>query len=168
MSDTRVDVGECRCPGAPHPNDWVELYPEPTIAMGSAVMAAIRASGDDNMVLQGNMAVSYVLFGIKAWSFIGEDGDPIAINPSHEAWPSVVNKLLPWAHGGKEVVDRADGLYSEAILRPLLSRTSTQSQGGQMDGLTSATPSTSPQPQKQSQPSSPAGMAGKRSVAQGR
>jgi hypothetical protein len=155
MSETLVKVGECRCPGAPHPEDWVELHPQATFPMGTAVMAAIRAAGEDNITLQGLMGQAYVLFGIKAWSFVGPDGDPIPVNHTTREWPQLVVSLLPWAHGGAELVDAADDLYSEDILRPLMGRTSKQSQAGQMDGSTSATQHTSQPLRERSQPSLP-------------
>lgn len=155
MERTRVEVGECRCFGAPHPVDWVELHPEVTMAMGTAVMAAVRASGDNQAILEGMMSECYVAFGIRKWSFTDEDGNPIYITTARPGWMDLVNRLLPWNNGGSELVDAADGLYSEDILRPLRSLTSKLSPAGPMEGSTSATQLPSPPPPTLPEPSLP-------------
>jgi len=162
--DVIVKVGECRCPGAPHPEDWVGMHPQATVSIGAAIYGAVRASGDDNVMLQGHFARIFTAFGIRSWSFVDEAGDPIPIDPSQSGWQDLIDTLLPWANGGQQVSEHGDQLYSMAILRPLLSRTSKQSQGGQMAGLTSATPASLPAPRKRSRRSSPVASAGKRSV----
>lgn len=156
MERTRVALPGCICPGSPHRDgDWVELAPRPTPAMGTAIMAAVRGTAN-RFTLEGYMAEAYMTFGIRAWSFVDEEGDGIPVDPAAPEWRETVEELLPWAQGGAEVVDRADSLYSEEVLRPLLSRTSTSSQGGQMDGSTSPTPASGPSRPKRSTPSSPA------------
>lgn len=139
MEGPRVDVGECRCPGATHPSDWVELWPSVPIAVGASVMAAIRESGDDETVLQGQLARIYVTLGVRAWSFVDADGRGIPVRPTGSGWADVVAELLPWDRGGAEVANMGDELYSEAILRPLMSRSSTRSPGGRTAGSTSPT-----------------------------
>lgn len=153
---TRVQLEGCRCPGSPHRDgDWVELAPRATPAMGTAIMAAVRGTAN-RFNLEGYMAEAYLTFGIRAWSFTDEDGDNVPVDPIAPDWRETVEELLPWADGGVAVVEKADALYSEEVLRPLLSRTSTSSQAGQMDGSTSHTQPTGPKHPKQSTPSSPA------------
>ena len=160
MERTRVEVGACRCPGAPHPADWVELSGSVPIMVGIGVLSAIRAAGDDEGRLEALMARTYVRYGLVDWSFVDSDGRRVFIDPSSAEWGETVDRLLPWDAGGQEVAEAADALYSEAVLRPLMSRTSRQSQGGPMDGSTSATPLHGPKRQKRSKPSSRRATAG--------
>ena len=169
MTEVLVPVGACRCPGTPHTDgDWVELRPSPTIDIGSAIYAAVANVGDDPVQLQVEMTRAFLRFGIVAWSFTDERGDPVPIRPRSTDFGDVISRLLPFSDGGFLVADRADELYSEEVLRPLMTRLSLmRSQGGQTVGSTSPTPRSLPTPAKRSGPSSPAGMAGKRSVGQG-
>lgn len=162
-----VPVGECRCPGTPHTEgDWVELRAEPTIDIGSAVYAAVANVGDDPMALQVEMGRAYLRYGIVAWSFTDAKGDPIPIQPRKPGYDELVAGLLPFSRGGFEVADKADSLYSEVVLGPLMTRLSSiASLGGQTAGSTSATRHTSPRPAKRSARSSPVGSDGRRSEA---
>ena len=160
--DERVAVGGCRCPGAPHPDDWVELEPRPTFPMGTAFHAAIPEAAGDSVVLQGLWARVFIRFGVKRWSFVDDDGSAVDISVES------AERLLPWADGGRTVVDAADRLYTAELLRPSLGRTSKSSRGGQMDGSTSPTPATGSTTRKRSPSSSPAdGAAGKLSAVPG-
>lgn len=155
-----VDVGACRCPGAPHPVDRVALAPRAPIEVGAAVMGAIRAAGDREGALHGLLARSYVL-GIRDWTFLDEAGHRIRPDVTSDGFSALVDELLPWSNGGADVADKADELYSEEVLRPLISRTSRLSQGGRTDGSTSPTPDTGPKPPEPSSPSSPSDTDGK-------
>lgn len=168
MTDVLVPVGACRCPGTPHTDgDWVELRPSPTIDIGSAIYAAVANVGDDPVQLQVEMTRAYLRFGIAAWSFTDELGAPIPIQPRRPEFGDVISRLLPFGAGGFEVADRADDLYSEEVLRPLMTRLSRMpSPAGRMAGSTSATPRSLPTPAKRSRPSSPADTAGSRSADQ--
>lgn len=170
MSTTRVPVGACRCPGSPHgEGDWVQLRPEATIDIGAAIYAAINSVGDDPTMLQVEMTRAYLRYGIEAWSFLDLAGAPVPIRPRAPDFLDVVSDLLPLERGGFEVANAADALYSEVVLRPLMTRPlPTRSQGGQTVGSTSPTRATSPKRPKRSPRSSPRGMAGKRSVDQDR
>jgi hypothetical protein len=132
--------------------------------MGAAVVAAIRKVGDDPTLLTGEMARVYMTQGIVAWSFLDDEGEPVAVRPNAMEWPALVEKWLPWWEGGMTVADAADTLYSSRILRPLLNRTSKQSPGGPMDGSTSVTRTTSPRHPKPSRQSSRTDSDGKPSV----
>lgn len=152
----RVEVGPCRCmPDFPHGTDWVELAPELPIDMGAAVYAAIRAAKGDDIRLQGLMARAYVQFGVVRWSFTDDDGDPIRVQTASADWPDTLDRLLPWGRGGQAVAEKCDELYSDEVLRPFLSRPSTQSPDGATVGSTSAIRDTGrkrPTPSRQSSP----------------
>lgn len=162
--DTRVMVGACRCPrtnlegepipGLPHAEDWVELYEQVPIRVGSAVLYAIRVAGNDEGRLTALMSDAYVRYGIRSWSFTDEQGRPISVDPTGQEWTDDVARLLPWDQGGAEVADRADDLYGNKVLRPLVERSSTPSAPGPMAVQTSASPSTGPRHRKRSKQSS--------------
>ena len=166
MTDVLVSVGACRCPGTPHGDgDWVELRPSPTIDIGSAVYAAVANVGDDPVQLQVEMTRAFLRFGIVAWSFTDEHGASIPIQPRRPEFGEVISRLLPFGNGGFDVADRADSLYSEEVLRPLMTRLSKMpSPAGRMAGSTSPTPRSLPTPAKRSKPSSRPSTAGKPSV----
>jgi len=168
MTDVLVSVGACRCPGTPHGDgDWVELRPSPTIDIGSAIYAAVANVGDDPVQLQVEMTRAFLRFGIVAWSFTDDRGDPIPIRPRAADFGDVISRLLPFSAGGFDVADRADSLYSEEVLRPLMTRLSQMRlQGGRTVGSTSPPPATLSMPRKRSRRSPPAGTAGKPSVVQ--
>ena len=163
MTDVLVPLGACRCPGTPHTDgDWVELRPSPTIDIGSAIYAAVANVGDDPVQLQVEMTRAFLRFGIVAWSFTDDRGDPIPIQPRKTDFGDVISRLLPFSDGGFTVADRADDLYSEEVLRPLMTRLSSmRSLGGQTVGSTSATRTTSRKPATRSEPSSPASSDGR-------
>lgn len=165
MTDVRVPVGACRCPGSPHEEgDWVELRSAPTIDIGSAVYAAVANVGDDPMALQVELGRAYLRYGITAWSFTDARGEPLPITPRRPGFDETVSRLLPFSQGGFDVSDMADTLYSEEVLRPLTTRLSTmRSQDGQTDGSTSPTLPSTPTRPKRSRPSSRAATAGRRS-----
>lgn len=149
MSDpVRVDVGGCRCPGTPHPSDWVELAPAPSVALGIAALYVIRAS-ENEADLRGALAGVYLRNGIVAWSFVDEDRRPVKVAPD------AIERLLPFADGGLLVADAADALYSNEVLRPLVARSSISSPDGPTAASTSPSPSTGTSLPTDSSPSSP-------------
>jgi hypothetical protein len=117
MTDVLVSVGACRCPGTPHGDgDWVELRPSPTIDIGSAIYAAVANVGDDPVQLQVEMTRAFLRFGIVAWSFTDDRGDPIPIRPRAADFGDVISRLLPFSAGGFDVADQ--GLVVLRVLRP--------------------------------------------------
>jgi hypothetical protein len=117
-------------------------------------MQVIRTSGDDELKLQAGLARAYTLYGIHAWSFVDEHNSPVPVDSGDIAWSDTVTQLLPWDRGGADLTEVADRLYSQGVLRPLLSRTSKSLPGGQMDGSTSATQASGQSRQKRSKQSS--------------
>lgn len=152
----RVEVGPCRCmPDFPHGQDWVDLAPEIPVDMGAAVYAAIRSAKGDDIRLQGLMARAYVQFGVVRWSFTDDEGEPVRVQTSSADWPDLLDHYLPWGRGGQVVAEKCDELYSDEVLRPFLSRPSTQLPDGQMVGSTSAIRPTGQKPRTQSGRHSP-------------
>ena len=149
----RIELEGCRCPGAPHARDWVEVIRNASLPLGAAVIAAIREADGDAAIAQGRMAEMALHFGIERWSFVDANGDPEPIDPEGVA------RLLPF-NDAFLVADRVIDLHGDEILRPLTSRTSTRSQGGQTAGSTSPTPASGRPPRRRSAPSSPTSTDG--------
>ena len=136
------------------------------IAVGAGFMAALRASGGNEVRLQGLLGQLYVEHGIRAWSFVDAEGDSIPVDSGAYDWRDTIDRLLPWDKGGAAVMDKADELYSEEVLRPLVGRSLTQLRAGQTDGLIPATQPSQPPAPKPSRRSSRTSSAGKPSEAQ--
>jgi len=136
MQPVAVNVGPCRCIGGaddpPHPDgDVVYLAPEPSLSLGLAANGAIAAAGDDPARLEVTLGRVFIDMGIVDWTFTDADGDPEPITPA------TIDRLLPWGRGGSAVAERANDLYAEAILRPLLERSQNSSQPGRTNDSTS-------------------------------
>ena len=131
---TVVTLADCRCPGSPHPaGDTVTLRAEPSVPMGTAAWAVFSIGGT-LWDLQARFAEVWLRYGIVDWSFLDAEGEPEPITPSN------IERLLPFNHGGLEVSEAADALYSDPVLSPLVARRSKPSPP------TPTAPSTSPSP----------------------
>lgn len=131
-----VPVGYCPCAGTPHPDgDIVYLHAELSAAGGMAVQGFI--SEPDPIRLQELLARVWLGHGVAAWTFLDDDGKPIPLTPEN------VVRALPYAKGGRLVADKADALYAEAVLAPLLERVAEleKLQASSPPGLTPASPS---------------------------
>jgi hypothetical protein len=127
-----VRVRDCACPGTPHPEgDLVYILPKIGLEGGTAAQVdfsttqreipltdADRASEDDptprrrlfSQTLQRRWMVTFVRFGAVGWNLVDENG-PL---------PFDVEELLSDFDLAYPVADRADDLYAEAVMRPLL------------------------------------------------
>lgn len=144
----------------------MELAPPVPIAVGAGFMAAIQAAGGDEVRLTALLTQVYVQHGIRAWSFVDADGEPILVEPGSRSWPDTLETWLPWHLGGATVADKADELYSKDVLRPLTSRPSTRSAAGQTVGSISPTQPSQRTRQARSRRSSQTASDGKPSVVQ--
>lgn len=121
-------------PGSSAPNivelpngHTVTLRPEVTVPIGIAALSVIKQGGGQAVIEAGLSAV-YLRLGIESWDF----DEPVT--------PENVERLLPYADGGLEVAERADSLYSETVMRPLVKRMAAFS------APSSTPPKTSPGP----------------------
>lgn len=122
----RISVGACRCPGAPHAEDAVFLEPTLTNPMGAAAWSAIRSAATASDA-EGGVAGVYLRLGIRNWTFVDEAGNPEPITPDN------IERLLPFAHGGSELVEQANKLYVDDLMAPLLrqrAKSATSSDAG--------------------------------------
>lgn len=139
-----VRLDGCYCPGKPHDTDIVYLAPELPMAGGMAAQSAISDGMSDSLRLQELLAEVWTRFGIVGWNLVDEDG-PLPLTPAN------IKAALPYGKGGRQVAEKADDLYAEDILRPLVERVTSTSPRGRTNGSTS-TPrrSTSKRPSRSS------------------
>jgi len=172
-----VNIGECRCPGAPRPHpdgDTVTLVPRLTLPMAASLKTRMLSAdlGDDSIAaVQFSLVSGYLRaapFGaILSWSFL-EEGPELKGQPTFEPVPITsenVERLLPWANGGEEVAETADRLYGADFLAPFLRRINTSSNTGRTGTSTSATTSSSRprrSPAKRSSPPASVGLKPRR------
>jgi hypothetical protein len=145
-----VRLPECWCPGTPHEADLVYLAPSISMAGGLAARAIVIDEVDqgvDPIRLQERLAVVWIRHGIVGWNLVDEEGQPL---PLDEA---TVRAALPYGKGGRLVADKADDLYNEDIMSPLVAMSRSSSPRGRTNGSTSATPAST---RKRRSPSSTA------------
>lgn len=131
-----VPVNYCPCAGTPHPDgDIVYLYPELSMPGGMAAQGAISEGLTDPVRLQELLARVWISHGVAAWTFLDDEGQPIPVTPHNVA------RALPYAKGGRLVAEKADDIYSGAILAPLADRLKGLSPPGSTPG---SRPGTSP------------------------
>lgn len=130
--------GGCQCPGTPHERDEVYLLPRLTWDGGVAADAVLSdlPMTTDGRVDTGRLAAmlcrAYLENQVSGWNLTDENG-PI---------PYSSEKLLSDWDIARVVGDKADDLYSDALLAPLVAAASTSSQRGRTAPSTSArTPS---------------------------
>jgi hypothetical protein len=128
-----VHVGACRCPGTPHASgDEVYLAPEASMTMGLRGNGAISKADNDAAQLEILLGRVFIEEGITGWTFTDEDGE-IGVTPAN------IERLLPWGKGGSLVAEKANDLYGEAVLGPLVRKSLSTSAPGQTNGSTSRT-----------------------------
>lgn len=141
--EVRLDA--CYCPNTPHEADIVYLAPSLSMAGGMAAQAAIADGFADQIRLQELLAQVWVRFGVVGWNLVDEDGADLPLNAE------TISAALPYGKGGRLVAERADDLYAEDILAPLVARLRNTSRSGRTNGSTStARPSTRKRPSRSS------------------
>lgn len=104
----------------------VTLREKVTIPLGIAALSVIKQGGSQ-AVIEAGLAQVYLELGIEDWSYPG----PVT--------PENIERFLPYAAGGLEVAERADALYSETVMRPLVARLAKSLQPSPTPSSTSAT-----------------------------
>jgi hypothetical protein len=145
---------ECRCPDTPHEKDTVYLYPQLTVEGGLAgeqYWAEITTGGVPNAeAMIGHLGRLFLHHGIASWTFVGADGEPLPASMRN-----IVRFAQNWS-AAKPVAEKANELYSEALLAPLVASLSKSSRRGPTGGSTSPKPASSSKPRKPSRRSTTA------------
>lgn len=137
-----VRVRDCECPGTPHPEgDEVYLAPKLPLAGGLQADFDIRKAAGDGTFLAQLWQVTFVKHGAIGWNLLDEDGEPV---------PFDVNVLLEDYALASPVAEKADDIYGESVMRPLLQRLRTTSQTGRTAGSISRTPRSTTKPRVRS------------------
>ena len=141
-----VEVGACRCPGAPHPDGDV-VFLHPNIGFHGGIVAQnVIVSGLERSELQASLLDVYIRYGVADWSFVDEDGDKVA-----DAIESII--LRNFAIGAA-VADKADAIYTDSVLNPLRAVPSKSSKPSRINGSTSAPTASSSKRPRPLKPSS--------------
>jgi len=125
-----VRLDGCYCPGKPHDVDIVYLAPALSMAGGMAAQSAIQDGMGDALRLQELLATVWIRFGIVGWNLVDEDGADLPLSEAAAA--------LPYGKGGRLVAEKADDLYAEDVLAPLVARLASISKRGPTNGSTSS------------------------------
>ncbi len=146
----------CVCPpkadGEPrHPNgDTVKLRPK--LDFRSALAARnviILAKQEDENIGAGELLAmlteTYLLLGVESWTLTDGKGKAVPVSRS-----AIRDLMAEHSDAAMTVGDEADGLYSEAVITPLVARASTYSPPTPINGSTSAMSGRSPVPRKPS------------------
>lgn len=139
FDDTPVEVaiGPCECPGTPHADgDLVYLAPRLSMAGGMAAQGVISEAAGDPIKLQELLASLWLRYGVVGWNLTDDDGRPVPVNES------TLTAALPYGKGGRLVAERADDLYAEDILAPLVERAEKLSKRGPTTSSPRATSAT--------------------------
>jgi hypothetical protein len=127
MSDplVTVEVGACRCPGAPHPDGDV-VYLDPELGPAAGIAAASVAMTDDSMTFAqrfGLMIETAIQLSVRDWTIQHDTGngtgpkvEKVPINPE------TVRQQLTWDKGGAEVSVEAMKRYGPALGLPFGTR----------------------------------------------
>lgn len=150
-----VPLGYCPCDGHPHPGgDVVYLYPELSGPGGVAVRALLlTTAGKDAGQVEQELAELWLRVSVAAWTFVDDDGDPIPVDKQN------VVLALPYAKGGRLVADKANDLYLDSVLTPLLKEAEKASRAGSTRSSRTATSRRSTSTGKRRSPSSTATTA---------
>ena len=118
-----VRVRDCACPGTPHTDEGDLVYLRPTLSLAGGITAQqdlVASDGEPNELVR-RWLITYVRYGAIGWNWLDDSGQPI---------PFDVDAILDDFTLATPVADKADELYSEAVLRPLgLSRPKTSRTG---------------------------------------
>lgn len=155
----------CPCPGTPHAYDVVTLRRRPTIPMGAAV-ATVTRNPTNQAQMEAALSLIYMGYGIEAWTFLDKDeqGASVPVWISEPVERDLLERWLPFAGGGLEVMEAADQLYSEEVFRRFRERSRTRLPSGPEAPSTSPMTDSGRTPRKHSKRSSRASSAGRPSA----
>ncbi len=91
----------------------------------------------------------YLLVGVESWTLTDGKGKRLEVNRA-----TVRQLMADHPQEAMDIGDEADGLYSEAVIAPLVARALKSSAPTPITSSTSRTTGSEPRPRKQSKPSS--------------
>jgi hypothetical protein len=132
----------------------VELREKLDLRSGMAVQRLIieanaAGRGLGAAELTGILSEGYLLFGVEAWSFVGDQGMPLPVTQE-----TIRSVLLADFSIAAPVAEAADGLYMGPVILPLVNRAKNSSPSTLTNGSTSPRPRGTPKNPKRSKRSS--------------
>lgn len=125
--DIPVPLGECRCPGTPHAGgDVAWLLPRLSFEGGAAADHAVLSFDfaerpGRNREFEVALGVAYLKHQVRGWNLVDEEG---------KQRPYDAAELLSDWFRARPVAEKADELYSEGLLAPLVEAASRSSADG--------------------------------------
>ncbi len=125
-----VRFRDCACPGTPHAEEGDIAYLRPYLDYrgGAAVMAAIGKTEKEPERFAELVGPVYIERGVTGWNLLDEEGQPVPCTP--EALDA-----LRW-EDAFELAQKADDLYGQQVLSPLVKRMNESSKVGPTNGST--------------------------------
>lgn len=152
-----VPLGYCPCEGTPHEDgDVVYLYPDLPAMAGVKARAWFVASatqGLDPATLEAQIAELWLTVGVVRWTFLLDDGSPVPLTPEN------IIRALPYGKGGRLVADKANDLYVDSVVAPLVREWEERSKPGSTRSSRPATSASTTSRRKRPSPSSTATTA---------
>ena len=140
----------CPCPGTPHADgDTVYLLPKMGLQGGITAEHQILSFGGDQSALVGALTETFVRFGVVAWTFVDANGKPVPCTDEKRQELLLTDYTL-----ARDIGDKADELYSAAVIDPLACRLSNGSGRPSRDRSTSPKRRSASKRPKPLQPSS--------------
>lgn len=140
VEPVEVDLGPCECPDTPHPEgDKAWLRPRLTPGGGmEATYILTTAHQNGEAVTARLLGMCFLTDGLMRWTLLDDDGKPIPANEE-----TLASGALDWDTTLAPIAEKADTLYAESVLRPLLARLPRRSRNGQTAASTSPNPASS-------------------------
>jgi hypothetical protein len=150
LEQVEVRVRDCACPNHAHngTGDLVYLRAKPSVALGLAVEGDIIAASGSDKALQRAWFISYIRHGVVGWNLVDAKGQPRDLD---------IDELLDDWEVGMAVAEKADELYGDRVVTPLVGKLYGTSEPGQTSA--SDKDSTSPEPESTPSPSEPSSPA---------
>lgn len=131
----RVRIGDCECPGAPHPEgDFAQFRPRLTARGGLLATSIIYTAAESGVAkTMTELGLCFLADGLLSWDLLDDDGKPIPVS-------AVTGGALDWETTLLPLANKANALYEGSVIRPLATRREPASlPSGPMDDSTSAT-----------------------------
>jgi hypothetical protein len=143
-----VDLGPCECPNTPHPEgDKAWLRPRLT-AEGGLLAQAIVATATDPRETYAALGFALLSDGLVRWTLQDDDGKPVPTDTT-----LLRSGALDWDTTLSPIAEKANDLYMESVMAPLVRGRLTPLPHGQTEVSTSPTTDSSTESPTPSEPS---------------
>jgi hypothetical protein len=137
MELVNVEVA-CPCAGTPHEKDTVGLRPKLGLRAGMLLQRFLRDSlkegaQDEDGEIAALLTEGFLIHGVASWTFVDAEGTPIPVTDE-----TIRDLVLSDFALAAPVADKADELYTDPVVLPLMAPASTSSPPSPTNGSTSA------------------------------